>query len=293
MLPAMRAPAFEAVIYGGPEVRVGKFRCPVDHPEFPTAGPIEGYTFAFPRSAVWIQHAGEAPFVADQAVVTVYNLGQPYVRGPLAPDGDRVDWFSVGADLAMAVAREADPRAEEDPARPFRIARAPCDPRLYLRQRLLLGRIERGELSDLGIAEEVVGLLAAVLRRGTGAAAREPRVSRSAQLDVVEAARAELARNPADTISLRDLAVRVEISPYHLCRIFHRRTGRTLHEYRLELRIRAALEQLPAAERRLSGLAHRLGFSSHSHFGSVFRRVTGSTPSRVRNALIAEVVAPA
>jgi AraC-like DNA-binding protein len=283
----MRSPPYEVVIHQSPDVRVGMFRCPVEHPEFRTAGPIEGYTIAFPRTAVWIENQGSRPFVADPHCVTICNRGQPYVRAPISADGDRDDWFSLSRELALAVATEVDPAAADHPDRPFRASRVSSDSRLYLRQRLLLGRIERNELSALGIAQEVSELIAAVLRRIPGRPRRPAARTRSAQRDLVEAAKAELARDPKGSLSLHELAGRVGASPYHLCRVFRAWTGRTLHDYQLELRIRTAMEVLAAGERDLSALAHRLGFSSHSHFGAVFRRVTGRTPSRVRNWLIA------
>jgi AraC family transcriptional regulator len=287
----MRLPPYEVLIFSSADVRVGKFRCPVTHPEFRTAGPIEGYTVTFPRTAVWIQHHGAAPFVADPRVVTVYNKGQPYVRAPLAPDGDRDDWFSVSAEMALEVASAVDPRARERPDRPFTVASAPCDPRLYLRQRILLGRIERGELTTLGVESEVAMLLGAVLRAGSIVSRRHQIEKATARRDLVEATKAELARDPAATISLRQLAARVGASPYHLCRSFPIVTGQRLHQYQLDLRIRAALEALDGPG--LSWLAHRFGFASHSHFTSVFRRVLGTTPSRARNSLIAREACPA
>jgi len=115
--PAARPFQPERLLYASPLVRVGTFRCPLDAPGFRTAGAIEGYTVYFPRSAVWIEHAGAATFVADSGIVTVYNCGQPYVRHGLAPDGDRGEWFSVNQELAVAIAASID--AGVDPARPF------------------------------------------------------------------------------------------------------------------------------------------------------------------------------
>jgi AraC family transcriptional regulator len=94
---------------------------------------------------------------------------------------------------------------------------------------------------------------------------------------------------------------------FHLARVFKARTGFSLHAYRTQLRLRAALERVaprhgagPAlrlrsgqAPRRGSGhggrdvdlidIALDLGFSSHSHFTEAFRRNFGTTPSAVRN----------
>lgn len=277
--------SIENLLYASADVRVGTFRCPLSHPLFRTAGPIEGYTIAFPRTAVWIRHEGERPFVADPTVVTVYNRGQPYVRAPLAADGDRVDWFSTSAALAEDIAGEIDP-ASRDVAQPFRIAHAPCDPALYRRQRLLLLGVLHRSLTPLQIEQEVATLVALVLRAGLGKA--EPlRVGLQAQRDLVEAAKAELARSLTQIPTLRELAGRLGVSPFHLCRVFRRWTGKTLHSYVLEVRARTAVEALAEPARELSRLAHRLGFSSHSHFTSAFRRRMGVAPSRLRYELLA------
>ncbi|HEU5220333.1 MAG TPA: AraC family transcriptional regulator [Gemmatimonadales bacterium] len=277
----------ELVLFASPDVRVGTFRCPVTHPDFRSAGAIEGYSVAFPRTAVWIQHQGEKPFIADPLLATVYNKGQPYVRLPLAPDGDRVDWFSVSQPLAAAIAAEIDPVSTDDPSRPFRTAFAPCDPALYRRQRLLLHRVRQGGLSPLAIEREVVLLIAATLRAGVPRARRPEPVHPRAQRTLAEDARAVLAADPATTPGLRELATRLEVSPYHLCRVFRRWNGMTLHEYLIDFRVRAALEDLVEIPRDLSRLAHRLGFSSHSHFTAAFRRRMGAPPSRIRADLLA------
>ncbi len=282
----MTPTSIESLLFQSPDVRVGIFRCPVRHPQFRTAGAIEGYSVAFPRTAVWIQHEGRKPFVADPLVTTVYNKAQPYIRLPLAPDGDRVDWFSVSQPLAAAIAAAVDPAAPETPLAPFRTERAPCAPALYRWQRTLQCRIQRGELPPLVVEQQVVILIGMVLEAGLPGARRPVAPAhRRAQLELAEAARAELARNLAVTPSLGELAGRLQVSPFHLCRVFRRWNGMTLHEHLLELRVRAALEGLAERPSDLSRLAHRLGFSSHSHFTAAFRRRMGTPPSRLRNDL--------
>jgi AraC family transcriptional regulator len=134
------------------------------------------------------------------------------------------------------------------------------------------------------VEQQVVLLVAAVLRNGV----REPRRpvrSNAAQRNLAEAAKAEIARDLAVTPRLGDLAARLEVSPFHLCRVFRRWNGTPLLEYLVDLRIRAALEGLAEPPAGLSRLAHRLGFCSHSHFTAAFRRRMGTSPSRVRSAL--------
>jgi AraC-like DNA-binding protein len=108
---------------------------------------------------------------------------------------------------------------------------------------------------------------------------------RSGERDLVEGARAAIAQDPLRQWTIRQLAARLGASPFHLCRVFRRITGLTLHHYQLELRTRLALEHLTRPAASLSRLAAELGFSSHSHFSSAFRARMGRTPSGARAQL--------
>jgi AraC-like DNA-binding protein len=182
-----------------------------------------------------------------------------------------------------------DPPAA-DCDRPFRAKWASTSTELYLRQRSLLGRAARGELEELEGEEEVIGVVEAVI---AGAYRRiSPRkLTRSStstrHRDLADATRAELLRTMHVNHSLREIAASVGASPYHLCRAFRSFTGRTLHQHRLELRLRLALELLEHATTaaNLSAVAHDLGFSSHSHFVRAMRHHAGLTPSAVRALL--------
>ena len=58
-----------------------------------------------------------------------------------------------------------------------------------------------------------------------------------------------------------------------------------LHAYRLDLRLRTALERLADPRVNLSLLALELGFSSHSHFAAVLRTRYGMTPTQCGRSL--------
>jgi AraC-like DNA-binding protein len=92
-------------------------------------------------------------------------------------------------------------------------------------------------------------------------------------------------RSIADRLSVADLAAKLGISAFHLCRVFRRETGMSLHSFRLEVRLRTALEKLEEPGADISRVALDLGFSSHSHFTEVIRRRSGLTPTEVRRSL--------
>jgi AraC-like DNA-binding protein len=198
----------------------------------------------------------------------------------VSADGDRSDWFSVAPDVAVAMARELDPGAPLEPERAFRAEWLPVDHALYLRQRRLFLAIERGHFEPLAVEEQVLHLVETVLRRAVGPAPEGSEPLSKVRRDLVEHAKAELARDVAEPTDLRWLSARLGVSPSHLCRVFLQGTGRTLHQYRMDLRLRAALEVLAEPRIGLSRLAAELGFSSHSHFTSVLRRWHGATPTQ-------------
>jgi transcriptional regulator GlxA family with amidase domain len=145
--------------------------------------------------------------------------------------------------------------------------------------------LERGALDPLDAEEAVLALVEAVLRRAAGLAPVERPLESNARRDLVERAKAELARDVSQPTDVSALAKTLGVSPSHLCRVFRQHTGRTLHAHRLELRLRAALEHLETARGGVSRIAGELGFSSHSHFTAALRRRHGSTPSAYRELL--------
>jgi AraC family transcriptional regulator len=86
------------------------------------------------------------------------------------------------------------------------------------------------------------------------------------------------------------VARRAGSSVFHLCRTFRRHTGSTLHGYRNQMRLRTALEQVAAPASDLTDLALDLGYSSHSHFTSAFRKAFGMAPSTFRRKATVQAV---
>lgn len=270
----------EAICVAG-SVRVGRFRRSPDHPDFHDSGPIQSdCCFAFPRHAVVIRHSGER-FVADPNVATLYNRGQEYTREALTPCGDRSDWYGVSEDVVREAVRIYDPRAA-DGRRPLRWTHAPVGAHTYLAQRRLFNGLRRGTVDAMQIEETVLGIVDRVLTAAYGAERRRPpaRTRRELVTDV----QCAVARRLNGEVTLQDLAAQVGVSVFHLCRTFRAVTGQTIHAYRMQLRVRSALERIERAS-DLSAVALALGFSSHSHFTASFRRAFGVTPSGVRGTV--------
>ena len=286
--PPSANPPTDRTLFQGTATAVGEFRCPVGHPAFTNSGPTERCIVVFPRTSVWINHEGSRPFVADPNIVTIYNRAQRYERAPLSPEGDRCDWFAVTDDVARGIVAAFDPKAADRSDGPFRFESAPSTPALYFAQRRLLLQLRRRAAEPLEVETEVVDLVSGVLalayqralvpleRRGS--AGRRHR-------DIVENAKKEIVRTFTGNRSVSDIARAVGTSVFHLCRVFRAQTGRTMHEYRTELRLRAALERMADGGVTLSVIAHDLGFASHSHLVRLFRRQLGAAPGKVREQL--------
>ena len=90
-----------------------------------------------------------------------------------------------------------------------------------------------------------------------------------------------VAAHLSDSFRLGDVARTVGASAAYLTDVFRRFEGLPLHRYALRLRLSRALAELSHAN-DLTDLALDLGFSSHSHFSSAFRRAFGCTPSEFR-----------
>ena len=152
-------------------------------------------------------------------------------------------------------------------------------------QRMLLRAIHLETEDSLFLEETAIELLGRLLRAaaaegGSRRAAASTR--RSSRRELAEAARARLALRFAEREGLEELAGHLGCSAPHLCRVFRRETGRSLHAHREELRLRHALDRLDEPGLRLDALALQLGYSSHSHFSARFRRRFGVSPEHAR-----------
>lgn len=278
----------DVVVFASPLVQVGRWRCPADHPQFIDSGPTPDALFVFPREGVWITHDGGDPFVADANTVTYYNKGQSYTRSKLSARGDQCEWYAVAPEAIAETLSAHEPAAIDRPESPFQFTHGPSDAESYLRQRLVFEHVSRESRPDrLFVEEAVLSLLGDV----TGLAYERQGVKRPARtrqrrdVDLVESARDVIARQFKDNLSLSDVARSVGSSVFHLARVFKARTGFSLHAYRNQLRLRAALERLAEPGVDLIDIALDLGFSSHSHFTETFRRSFGKTPSAVRESM--------
>jgi AraC family transcriptional regulator len=128
---------------------------------------------------------------------------------------------------------------------------------------LLRNYIERPEPADSGPAE-------------SGQTTAAPRA--------VSLATAFIDEHYGRNIGLAEIAEAAHLSPFHLSRLFKKATGRTPHQYLLEVRVNSARALLTAGAgaRSLADVAAAVGFADQSHLTRHFKRVLGVTPKQLR-----------
>lgn len=270
----------ERIVYEGPELEIGTFFVSPGQRCFHDTGPIERHIVVFPRTTVWIQHAGQEAFLSDVNHVCYYNRGQVYRRDRVDALGDRCEWFAPRGALLRDLIEPNDPGAADRPERPFRFRQGPSDRGSVCLERLVIRHLLEDDAPDALFVEEAACV---ILGRLVAAACQTRSTNGKAKrhADLIVEARRLLWETHAQPMSLGALAGRLGVSSFHLCRVFRAATGRTLHAYREQLRLRLALERVPG-ESDLTSLALDLGYSSHSHFTAAFRRAFGMPPREWR-----------
>jgi transcriptional regulator GlxA family with amidase domain len=172
---------------------------------------------------------------------------------------------------------------DQRPEFPFRLTHGWSDAQTYLLQRRVFGHLTDSTAVDvLAIEESIMTLLERVVQ----CAYRRPTFCLgkigSKQRETVRQIEFILSTRLDEPMTLGGIAGEVGMSRYHLCRMFHRATGNTLHDYRKKIRLRWSLEDVMGSEKPLVDVALDAGFSSHSHFTETFRREFSQTPSKVR-----------
>ena len=267
----------ERIVFHSPALVLGEFRCPLSYRAFSSAGRIVNFVLGFPRRAVWIEREDRPRFVADPSLATLYNPGQPYERHPISEEGDESDWLGLSEETAREIVGHFSP-VHADSATPFWFHRAVVTRQLFLAQRALFRLANGREATGMELEERAIGIATAVIasayERRTGSTGGGHRTR-----ELVEGARETIMSTLFQDVGVAEVARRIGVSPFHLCRIFRAATGTSLHAHRRDMRLRVALGLLAAHRGKLSALAMDVGFNSHSHFTAAFRQAFGHAPS--------------
>lgn len=237
----------------------------------PAACASKPYRFAFHRTAIDVETAGDSPVVGNANFVTFDHPGRAYRRFAIGSRRDSSDWFCIDPARVRGI-REL----------PTHGSRAPIDADTYVLERRVMRALEDGRCMS---AARIVRLLERVANQVCrhAAAAQAARLSAPARHAVHDAEVIIVSRQLDESPSLEAIAGHVGMSRFHFCRVFRRETGYSFPGYRRSLRLRSSLE-LIVGSAKLIDVAVTLGFASHSHFTGAFHDEFGCTPSAMRRA---------
>jgi two-component system, response regulator YesN len=100
--------------------------------------------------------------------------------------------------------------------------------------------------------------------------------------DAIAKARQIIHQRFAEDLTLTSVAQEIHVSPFHLSHLFRRRSGVTFLEYLTDHRMQQAQVLLEETLEPISQVATRVGYADSRHFGRVFKKRLGVTPSQYR-----------
>ena len=279
----------EQILRKTKRVALGRYSCPVDHPQFLRGGgPHTCCYIAFHRTSVKLKIGEDSAEVATPNNVSFYNIGESYSREAIGAGGDDCDWLAMTPDFLREICASIGYRKDVVDAQLFPRAFSPLGSRAFYAQRKLFAMASnpRTAMNSMHIEDCVADLVRMILKDaigfwgGNGKLHRRPRFAcHRRRLQIIEEAKTVLAREYWTDLSLADLAHQLYCSAAHLSRIFRGATGFKLNDYRQELRLRKGLFLLEESRLDIGNIAVHLGFASHSHFTSAFHRRFGINPS--------------
>ena len=86
-----------------------------------------------------------------------------------------------------------------------------------------------------------------------------------------------------EKITMEALAEYVQLNETYLSKLFKKETGQSVSEYIRDRKVEEAAALLRYSEKTSVEIATDLGFSSHSYFISIFKKVMGMTPKEYRD----------
>ena len=100
--------------------------------------------------------------------------------------------------------------------------------------------------------------------------------------DRLTLARAYMDRHYDAPITLEHISSEAGFSPYHFIRLFRAAYRRTPHQYLMQQRIDKAKDLLRSTDLPINEICYQVGFESIGSFTTLFRRISGLSPSAYR-----------
>jgi AraC-like DNA-binding protein len=144
--------------------------------------------------------------------------------------------------------------------------------------RRLQEELDQPRLGSASVIEALVACIVVELarRRGADDPARTPATSPDLRAAVLY-----VDRHFREPLTLAEVAARAHLSPNYFSERFRQYTGTSFQLYLQECRLRFARSLLASTSLGVTEACHAAGFNSLSHFGRVFRRRYGVSPSHI------------
>jgi AraC-like DNA-binding protein/ligand-binding sensor protein len=163
------------------------------------------------------------------------------------------------------------------------------------KSRVDLARLEAAYFSTRVVARKqydaVVRLVGIFAQQLATVSNRVMVMEANTEIPAVTKARAYIAANHTNEISLTEVARAVNMSSFYFCKIFRKATGLTFTDYVARVRVETVQQLLLNPHTRVSEAAYAAGFQSLSQFNRVFHRLAGESPTIYRDRLHASTPA--
>lgn len=101
---------------------------------------------------------------------------------------------------------------------------------------------------------------------------------------VINSVKDYIITNHKENITIDELANHVFLSNQYLCRLFKEQTGMTIIQFLQQVRVEKSINLILSTNKKISDIADLVGYSDLKHFNSVFKKITGTTPSKMRKS---------
>ena len=109
----------------------------------------------------------------------------------------------------------------------------------------------------------------------------------NAELPIITQAKRYIGEHHTENLSLGQVARTVNTSRFYFCKQFRKATGLSFTEFVSRARVEQAKHLLLNPNLRTSEIAFAAGFQSLGHFGRMFKRIVGQSPTSYRDTLFA------
>ena len=277
---ALRAPAVDTEIAVVPGVGVSVHECTKPPGGWSTLDVHDTYGLVFVRRGGFRRRAqGRDDYVGPATAFFEVLGAEDEVLHP-HDGGDTTSIFTL---TEAAVGQFAGDR--DLPSQPI-LAPGPID----LAHRRLIAALRQG-IDQFEAAERLAELVGALIEQAAPGRLTTSRSRTDRAYDrLVSTVKEAIVTDPAGS-DLAKLAALTGYSPFHVSRVFRRRSGVTLMHFRNRIRVAAALVLVEQGQEDLAVVATQLGFSDQAHMTRVMRDHLGHPPGYLRRLLQVEASA--